>query len=109
MGNGGHSFLEVREENVVSRDQVRTSHFALLSTSVQGHWIVTVLSHTQHLGMDQKMDVAVTMEATCCLLRSREALPILDSLPGRCTGFLVVTGLFSRIFHARLLVVWLLL
>lgn len=55
--------------------------------------------------MGQKAQVAVTMEAVSGLLEYWETVPILRSLPGHSTGFLVFVGLFSRILQAHLIVV----
>ena len=67
--------------------------------------MVTVLLHLQQVGMGQKAQVAVTMEAVSGLLEYWETVPILRLMPGHSTGFLVFVGLFSGILQAHLIVV----
>lgn len=46
------------------------------------HKVVTVLLQPQPLVTGQKVNVAITMEATNCLLKCREPLPTLGTMPG---------------------------
>lgn len=77
------------------------------SEYLKGYKVVTVLLQPQPLVTGQKVNVAITVEATNCLLKCREPLPTLRTMPD--CRLLVLTGLFSRILHTHVMVVWIFL